>query len=184
MPARGRHRRTTSRRGARLAAPVLLALSLAGPVATVTPAAAHTVPASTGVYIPVGGLTRASGAGTETWGLRTHAAWSSRVVKHRHAVGTVYGYRSSTTSDHGRGLGADFMVYSNVTKGYQIAGFTKKHYKELNVSYIIWNQRIWSVGRASEGWRPMADRGGATANHRDHVHVSFRATPSNYTYRG
>ena len=170
------------RRAHRLVA-VLAALLVAGTVATVTPAQAHTTSSTSGVYIPVGGLTYRSGAGTETWGLRAHAAWSSRVVKHRYAVGTVYGYRSSS-DDHGRRIAADFMVYYNSTKGYQIAEFAKRHYKELNVSYVIWNQRIWSVGRASEGWRLMADRGSRTANHRDHVHVSFRATPTNYTYRG
>jgi hypothetical protein len=75
------------------------------------------------------------------------------------------------------------MVYSNFTKGRQIAEFAKKHRKELNISYIIWNQRIWSVARASEGWRLMADRGSRTANHKDHVHISYRTTPNNYTYR-
>ncbi len=156
----------------------------AGAGAAVAPrASAHTVAATSGVYIPVGGLTYAHGAGTETWGMRTHAAWSSRVVKHRYAVGTVYGYRVST-GDHGKGLAADLMVYSNTTKGYQIAEFAKKHYKQLNITYIIWNQRIWSVARASEGWRLMADRGSPTANHKDHVHISFRETPNDYTYRG
>lgn len=187
MPAYvGRHRRPHLRRNAHRVAAALITLPLAGAVAAVAPAAAHTVPATSGVYIPVGGLTYSSGAGTETWGLRKHSAWSSRVVKHRYAVGTVIGYeyRSSTTSDHNSGLAADFMVYSNSTKGYQIAEFAKKHYKELNISYVIWNQRIWSVDRASEGWRPMADRGSATANHKDHVHVSYRESPNNYTYQG
>ena len=178
---RGRHRRRRSS-ASRFAAAALLALPLAA--ATAAPAAAHTVSATSGVYIPVGGLTYSSGAGTETWGLRTHAAWSSRVIKRRYAVGTVYGYRSSTTSDHGKRIAADFMVYSNSTKGDRIAEFARRHHRELNVSYVIWNQRIWSASRPSEGWRRMADRGGATANHRDHVHVSFRDTPTNYTYRG
>ena len=185
----GRHRRPRPPRGAHRIAVALLALPLAGTaivatVAPVAPAAAHNVSATGGDRIPVGGLTYSSGEGTETWGLRTHAAWSSRVVKHRYAVGTVYGYRSSTTSDHGDGLAADFMVYSNSTKGYRISRFAKKHYEQLNVTYVIWDQRIWSVARASEGWRLMADGGSATANHKDHVHVSFRETPSDYTYRG
>jgi hypothetical protein len=30
----------------------------------------------------------------------------------------------------------------------------------------------------------MADAGSATANHKDHVHVSFRETPDDDTYRG
>jgi len=75
------------------------------------------------------------------------------------------------------------MVYNNSRKGRQIAEFAKKHRKELNVTYVIWNQRIWSVERAREGWRRMADRGSRTANHKDHVHISFRKTPNNYTYR-
>ncbi len=35
--------------------------------------------------------------------------------------------------------------------------FAKEHYKELNVTYVIWDQWICSVARASEGWRPMAE---------------------------
>lgn len=176
---------TRSSRSARRLIAILLALVVAGAVGTAAPAAGHTVPATSGTYIAVGGLTPQSGAGTETWGLRTHAAWSSRVVKHRYAVGTVYGYRSSG-DDHGRRLAADFMVYTNSTKGSQIAAFAARHHRELNVSYVIWNQRIWSVGRASEGWRLMADRGSRTANHQDHVHVSYLSTPNNstYAYRG
>ncbi|MBA3311175.1 MAG: hypothetical protein H0U28_14190, partial [Nocardioidaceae bacterium] len=93
----GRHRRPRSHRRAHRVAATLLALPLVvagAPAATVAPAAAHNVSATGGV-IALGGLTYSSGEGTETWGLRTHAAWSSRVVKHRYAVGTVYGYRSS-----------------------------------------------------------------------------------------
>ena len=31
---------------------------------------------------------------------------------------------------------------------------------------------VASVQRGGEGWRGMSDRGSATANHYDHVHVS------------
>ena len=178
----GRHAKPRSRREVLRAAGALLALPVAGAL-TGAPAAAHTVAATSGTYIPIGGLTYRSGAGTETWGLRSAPAWSSRVIKHRYAVGTTYGYRSSS-GDHGRRLAADFMVYSNRSKGDAIAAFARRHYKELNITYVIWYQRIWSVARASEGWRLMADRGSATANHRDHVHVSYREYPNNYTYRG
>ena len=37
--------------------------------------------------------------------------------------------------------------------------------------YIIWQQRYYDI-RTGGGWRMMSDRGGATANHYDHVHVS------------
>lgn len=43
----------------------------------------------------------------------------------------------------------------------------------LGVMYIIWNQRIWSTYYPELGWRKMADRGSATQNHKDHVHISL-----------
>jgi hypothetical protein len=130
----------------------------------------------------VGELTYADGAGSRRWGLRRHAAWSTRVIKPRCRVGTVYGYRASSSSDHGRRAASDFMVGRHA-KGDRVARFSRKHHRQLNVSYIIWDQRIWSVARAREGWRRMADAGSATANHRDHVHVSYRRAPRNYTFR-
>ena len=42
---------------------------------------------------------------------------------------------------------------------------------ELNIEYIIYAQRVWLP---SSGWRAMEDRGSATANHYDHVHVTVR----------
>lgn len=46
---------------------------------------------------------------------------------------------------------------------------------ELNVSYVIWEQRIWNPRKDNEGWRPMKDRGSPTKNHMDHIHVSFKS---------
>lgn len=43
--------------------------------------------------------------------------------------------------------------------------------KAHRVDYVIWRQRINS--RDGRGWRQMEDRGSITANHYDHVHVSF-----------
>jgi hypothetical protein len=40
------------------------------------------------------------------------------------------------------------------------------------VTEVIWARRIWTVQRNSDGWRSMEDRGSATANHFDHVHVT------------
>jgi hypothetical protein len=56
--------------------------------------------------------------------------------------------------------------------GQEIADWLKAHYKEMGVSQLIWEQHIWTVQRSSEGWRAMEDRGGVTANHYDHVHVT------------
>jgi len=53
-----------------------------------------------------------------------------------------------------------------------VAEFVRAHYDELGVQYVIYSQHIWSVDRSSEGWRLLEDRGSATANHYDHVHVT------------
>ncbi|WP_243697250.1 SH3 domain-containing protein [Aeromicrobium phragmitis] len=73
-------------------------------------------------------------------------------------------------NEHATGQALDIMV-SGAT-GWRIAEFLQAHQAELGVEYLIYEQKIWSVDRASEGWRPMSDRGGATANHYDHVHVT------------
>lgn len=75
-----------------------------------------------------------------------------------------------TDGDHGRGLALDIMVRGDL--GWEIAEAIRANYTEWDVNYVIYEQKIWSVDRASEGWRPMEDRGGDTANHFDHVHVS------------
>ncbi len=72
--------------------------------------------------------------------------------------------------EHAQGIAVDIMVSG--AEGYQVAEFVRKYYQELGVNYIIYSQHIWSVERASEGWRAMSDRGSTTANHYDHVHVT------------
>lgn len=71
--------------------------------------------------------------------------------------------------EHATGQALDIMVSSDV--GTQIANFVMAHRAELGVEYIIWRQRIWRPA-TSNSWRGMSDRGGATANHYDHVHVT------------
>ncbi|WP_317698898.1 hypothetical protein [Aeromicrobium sp. REDSEA-S32_B7] len=83
---------------------------------------------------------------------------------------TSYGTFRSGGGDHGRGLAVDIMVSGEL--GWQVAEFVRANAGRLGVSYAIYSQRIWSVERGGEGWRPMSDRGSATANHYDHVHVS------------
>ena len=72
--------------------------------------------------------------------------------------------------DHSRGIAVDIMVSGS--RGWEVANFVREHYREFGVSYVIYSQRIWSVQRGGEGWRGMSDRGSATANHYDHVHVT------------
>ncbi|MBW0127687.1 hypothetical protein [Pseudonocardia oceani] len=70
-------------------------------------------------------------------------------------------------SDHPRGLAIDFMTGRE--RGDRIAECALANQDELGISYVIWRQRV----NYGDGWEPMADRGGATENHYDHVHVSF-----------
>lgn len=89
----------------------------------------------------------------------------------------IGGYRNDgDAQDHALGLGLDFMVYDDHVTGQALADYVQAHAERLGVSYVIWAQRIWNIARASEGGRPMADRGSPTANHMDHVHVSLTGT--------
>jgi hypothetical protein len=73
-------------------------------------------------------------------------------------------------SDHPKGLALDFMV--DRAAGDALAAYAIRNRDALGISYVIWRQRI----DTGSGFRAMADRGGPTANHFDHVHVSFRPT--------
>ncbi len=73
--------------------------------------------------------------------------------------------------EHSSGKAIDIM-HPSVEEGYRIAEFLKAHASELGLYDVIWRQHIWTPVRAGEGWRAMPDRGSATANHFDHVHVS------------
>ncbi|RRD46952.1 SH3 domain-containing protein [Tessaracoccus sp. OH4464_COT-324] len=90
-------------------------------------------------------------------------------------IKTLYGWRRDVTPDHPAGRAVDVMIpnyRNNKELGWAIANYYRKHHKELNIKYIIWDQQIWSVQRDAEGWRRMKSRGGDTANHLDHVHIN------------
>jgi hypothetical protein len=73
----------------------------------------------------------------------------------------------SRDSDHPRGLALDLMVRGE--RGDRIAECALANQEELGVDYVIWKQRV----NYGDGWERMADRGGITENHYDHVHISF-----------
>lgn len=75
-------------------------------------------------------------------------------------------------SDHPLGLALDFMTPGNSAKGDQVAQYFRDNAAKYGVTYVIWKQRIWNTGDAD--WQAMKDRGSVTANHFDHVHVSFK----------
>jgi hypothetical protein len=120
-----------------------------------------------------GGLSAApcaSGSDVES-GLMANAIAVHRAVCAAFPSVTAYGgLRPGDSGEHGQGLALDIMVTG--ATGDQIAEFVRANSGALGVSEVIWAQRIWTVERSSEGWRPLEDRGSDTANHYDHVHVT------------
>ncbi len=106
---------------------------------------------------------------------------ATKVVRHVWAVypdiKTMYGWARRTTPDHPAGRAVDIMIprwntpAGNRT-GWEMARFYRAHADHFGISYIIFDQQIWSVRYDSRGWRKMADRGNNTANHKDHLHVN------------
>ena len=113
-------------------------------------------------------------------GLKPNAAKTYRAAVTRFPnIRTVHGVRPEANSDHSTGRAVDLMIpnyrsASGKNFGGDVAAWARANARSLGVTYVIWNQRIWSVARSSEGWRAMANRGGDSANHKDHVHISVR----------
>jgi hypothetical protein len=86
------------------------------------------------------------------------------------SVSSFGGYRAGDPGDHGSGRAVDIMVSGQ--PGRDIARYVQTHSRELHVTYVIYEQKIWLAGNPTSQWKPMEDRGSRTANHYDHVHVS------------
>lgn len=114
-------------------------------------------------------------------GLQPVALEGMRCVKSTFPqITTMYG-QADRGGDHATGTAVDFMLSNYRTTqgrsyGWQLAQWARTHAKELGISYIIFDMKIWSLERDSQGWRTY-DRYGANPNdtlgHRDHVHISF-----------
>lgn len=105
-------------------------------------------------------------------GVEPNVAVVGHHLQARFALGQILGVGSragNPTSDHPRGLALDLFATRLV--GDQLAAYVLDRRVEFGVTYVIWRQRI----NYGNGWEPMADRGGITANHYDHAHVSFDA---------
>ncbi|MEU7863357.1 hypothetical protein [Nonomuraea sp. NPDC049141] len=102
------------------------------------------------------------------------------LVKERFDVPNGIGcYRAiQDGGEHPLGRACDFMLSrggsmptaAEVARGNEIAAWAIKNSKRLGIMYIIYRQRIWHASRGT--WRTMSDRGGTTANHYDHPHIS------------
>jgi hypothetical protein len=124
------------------------------------------------------GQTLRAGSGSTSCGMSTASLgavkpWVSEAAEF---LGCQYGQPQvlgvgsrGNASDHPSGLAADFMTSDQAT-GDSIAACALENMDALGVSYVIWDQQI----NTGSGWKPMEDRGGPTANHEDHVHISFQ----------
>jgi TP901 family phage tail tape measure protein len=112
-------------------------------------------------------------------GVLPWVAWSANVVSALFGplpggIGGV-GPRNNP-SDHPIGLALDFMTGDNArghALGDRIVSFLMSNWVDHAIKYIIWKQRITHGG----AWSGMAGRGSRTADHWDHPHVSYSATP-------
>ncbi|MBD8608284.1 SH3 domain-containing protein [Aeromicrobium sp. CFBP 8757] len=116
---------------------------------------------------PLGTAPCASGSGVEN-GLLPDTIKVHRAVCAKFPSIVSYGGIAGR-GEHATGHSLDIMVSSDL--GNEIASYLQENRAELGVEYLIWRQRIWRPA-TSGAWRGMSDRGGATANHMDHVHVT------------
>ena len=110
-------------------------------------------------------------------GLQSQTAAFKEEVANAFGITSFSGYRAGASDDHGSGLAIDFMVPQSSALGDQVAQYAINHMADRGISYIIWKQRFYapyaSIYGPANTWNPMPDRGSMTANHYDHVHVSF-----------
>lgn len=100
-----------------------------------------------------------------------HAAEVARELGFRGEIGGV-AHRDGP-SDHPHGNAIDLMTHNDTATGRRLAEYYRQH-PELGVKYVIYQQQIASASTGWQ-WKQMRDRGSATANHEDHVHVSLHA---------
>nr|WP_276934665.1 LysM peptidoglycan-binding domain-containing protein [Globicatella sulfidifaciens] len=104
-------------------------------------------------------------------GLQPHVAQFKNEVANAFGITSFSTYRPGDAGDHGQGLAVDFMVPVGSALGDEIAQYAINQIGSSKISYVIWKQQIY--GDWNMSWQMMEDRGSITANHMDHVHVSF-----------
>ena len=92
-------------------------------------------------------------------------------------ITNIGGYREGDPDDHGKGLAVDVMVPTSSELGDQVAQYAIDNMDRAGISYVIWKQQFYmpvdNIYGPANTWNQMPDRGGDTANHYDHVHISF-----------
>ena len=98
-------------------------------------------------------------------------------VAAKFGITNIGGYRAGDPDDHGKGLAVDVMVPIKSELGEQVAQYAIDNMDRAGISYIIWKQQFYmpvnNIYGPANTWNQMPDRGDDTANHNDHVHISF-----------
>ena len=98
-------------------------------------------------------------------------------VAAKFGITNIGGYREGDPDDHGKGLAVDVMVPTSSQLGDQVAQYAIDNMDRAGISYVIWKQQFYmpvdNIYGPANTWNQMPDRGGDTANHYDHVHISF-----------
>lgn len=139
------------------------------PAATETPAAPEVQPVAS---------TPASGTTIPTDpNLQPQAEAFRQEIAAKFGITNIGGYREGDPDDHGKGLAVDVMVPTSSQLGDQVAQYAIDNMDRAGISYVIWKQQFYmpvdNIYGPANTWNQMPDRGGDTANHYDHVHISF-----------
>ena len=109
--------------------------------------------------------------------LKPQAEAFRQEIAAKFGITNIGGYREGDPEDHGKGLAVDVMVPTNSELGDQVAQYAIDNMDRAGISYIIWKQQFYmpvnNIYGPANTWNQMPDRGGDTANHYDHVHISF-----------
>ena len=153
--------------------------------AETTPAPAEEAPAQTAAVETVAApevqpvaSTPASGNTIPTdSNLQPQAEAFRQEIAAKFGITNIGGYREGDPDDHGQGLAVDVMVPTSSQLGDQVAQYAIDNMDRAGISYVIWKQQFYmpvdNIYGPANTWNQMPDRGGDTANHYDHVHISF-----------
>jgi len=89
-----------------------------------------------------------------------------------HFLKQRFGASATTYAGHSDGPLFSADLWASVSGMNTVAEYVAANLGTLGIRYVIWKQRI----NQGSGWKGMADRGSRTANHFDHVHITFQGS--------
>lgn len=160
------------------ATPEALAAPQSAPVSEEAPAAQPAVETAAAPEVQPVASTPTSGNTIPTDPhLQPQAEAFRQEIAAKFGITNIGGYRAGDPDDHGKGLAVDVMVPTSSQLGDQVAQYAIDNMDRAGISYVIWKQQFYmpvdNIYGPANTWNQMPDRGGDTANHYDHVHISF-----------